>query len=620
MVALRLLGCARCFSVTSNCSKSHYQTGNSRITAPYYHCREADTKKKDSWYDLLDSVNRALASGNVTKDMILNSKAWTEQEHKSIRPNQDLPNFRIAETLIGVPGAGETHRKEADNICSGLRRSETLDKDAALSCTKVQQGLEDWEGALATLKSVRDVILSVNSKKTNTTTWRYWLDQYWKLCDRTQDGNEALELCVFLQEKFGKDQPTVGEALEKASEWMERLDDLSTDHLNILSATPPNGQHSFLTTILKRKACDPKFHHNFYVSLRTKYHLLLKAYFDAVVVAGLRDIIILSHLRYYYGLCMYHQSLSEGHSRHCMSVKDAIQVWEESLEAMRKSGNDTSKHQQLKGIFSRTSHRLATAYLQMFRRSKPGSSDTAFPALERTKRLKETSHAFFGDRSDLHDWALLQGRMYHLCKQNYEAKKCLNPCLTTAIGYLFDKSRHNDWTAYEMIARACSRLGDKENALAAWSLIICDPVRDRSWGGYRSCHGGCEWEWKMWNDLEESFSVCLDCWDVLLEENCKKKLVKGKLKKRICGKDHEFLDIPKRDSRIVQLIKDKCAIQVGGKTVKIDRWKKEICWRYGVSTQDAKEAWPRQQLDSLRITGWKLRDQYGLTKSQSSMT
>jgi hypothetical protein len=71
------------------------------------------------------------------------------------------------------------------------------------------------------------------------------------------------------------------------------------------------------------------------------------------------------------------------------------------------------------------------------------------------------------------------------------------------------------------------------------------PSTPKTWRGdiHLRFDGQCGHTWTFADDIY----VCRDCLDVQFEEGCLKKLREGTLERKICGKGHSFLHVPKWD-------------------------------------------------------------------------
>ncbi|KAL0263015.1 hypothetical protein SLS55_001990 [Diplodia seriata] len=191
---------------------------------------------------------------------------------------------------------------------------------------------------------------------------------------------------------------------------------------------------------------------------------------------------------------------------------------------------------------------------------------------------------------------LLLGRLYHLQARKEEAKKCFRDHVGTCLELLSDEDPSNDYQAYMGLGESLGRLYDDENALAAWSMIgprnrSTDDPRDRYEGMtskpsgplyYRCANGECDHIWRFANDIY----VCRDCIDCMFCEKCHTELKTGRMEWRVCGKDHEFLYVPKWDSEAAEKV-EKGHVKVGNDpAMKIADWVDKLRREYGIEVPE----------------------------------
>ncbi|OMP83608.1 hypothetical protein BK809_0004989 [Diplodia seriata] len=137
------------------------------------------------------------------------------------------------------------------------------------------------------------------------------------------------------------------------------------------------------------------------------------------------------------------------------------------------------------------------------------------------------------------------------------------------------------------------RLYDDENALAAWSLIgPNDFTRDQVAEGttpklsgplwYRCANRECDHRWTF----ADQIYVCRDCMGCMFCENCHTELKAGRMEWRVCGKDHEFLYVPKWDAEAAEKI-GKGHVKVGDESImKIEDWVDKLRREYGIEVPE----------------------------------
>ncbi|EXJ81633.1 hypothetical protein A1O1_07698 [Capronia coronata CBS 617.96] len=232
------------------------------------------------------------------------------------------------------------------------------------------------------------------------------------------------------------------------------------------------------------------------------------------------------------------------------------------------------------------------------------------------------------------DTRLLVGRYYSKVGMKKEAEDCLRSHIRIGIDLLSDDDPSNDWQGYLRLASTLMYYGDKENALAAWSLIGPNEFNKRkdvdgldkandSTGGNASgrkqeddditlkqemnkgvssdgqqepdqpsplaranktlrrikgplppygCDGGsCEHWWTYANDIY----VCMDCLDMMFAKPCYELLLKDALELRTCNPTHDFLHIPSWDEHEAEQRGPK-HVRQAGKIIPVDERIKEI--------------------------------------------
>ena len=90
------------------------------------------------------------------------------------------------------------------------------------------------------------------------------------------------------------------------------------------------------------------------------------------------------------------------------------------------------------------------------------------------------------------------------------------------------------------------------------------------------CDGYCGHTWSFADD----FYACKDCIDVQFDSGCLEKLRNGTLESKICGKDHEFLYVPKWDEDEHARIPEG-QMKVGGELVLVKDWLNSIRQQWG---------------------------------------
>lgn len=93
------------------------------------------------------------------------------------------------------------------------------------------------------------------------------------------------------------------------------------------------------------------------------------------------------------------------------------------------------------------------------------------------------------------------------------------------------------------------------------------------------CDGYCGHVWTFSDDIY----ACKDCVDIQFEPGCLEKLRNGTLERKVCGRGHEFLHVPKWDDDEHAKIPEG-QVKVGGELVAVKDWLNTIRREWGFET------------------------------------
>lgn len=93
------------------------------------------------------------------------------------------------------------------------------------------------------------------------------------------------------------------------------------------------------------------------------------------------------------------------------------------------------------------------------------------------------------------------------------------------------------------------------------------------------CDGFCGHTWTFADDMY----ACKDCIDIQFERNCLEKLRNGTLERKVCGKRHDFLYVPKWDDEEHAKIPEGM-VKVGEEVVAVKDWLNSIRRQWGFET------------------------------------
>ncbi|KAK8252234.1 hypothetical protein HDK77DRAFT_145275 [Phyllosticta capitalensis] len=158
--------------------------------------------------------------------------------------------------------------------------------------------------------------------------------------------------------------------------------------------------------------------------------------------------------------------------------------------------------------------------------------------------------------------ALHMARFHNRRGRADSAKQELKRKLLYAKDILSDDDDSNDSTGYNILAQVLTCLDRDDDARITWTIsfgysIETDPAStastqsDIDW----SCDGFCGTSWE--GRLQEDFYYCKDCLDLLFDKRCKDKVLEGSLGWNTCGKDHEFLRVPKWGEGSLRELKER---------------------------------------------------------------
>ncbi|KAK8253292.1 hypothetical protein IWZ00DRAFT_567647 [Phyllosticta capitalensis] len=249
------------------------------------------------------------------------------------------------------------------------------------------------------------------------------------------------------------------------------------------------------------------------------------------------------------------------------SHEEALRLWQRILRVPLPT-NDEDFRRFRNQQYAAGSH-LAASYFQAAlgrgRKRIPEKEIEAHFGLRR--RLTEYDVFYAEEDVFLARFRHLKNRTHH------EARHILKEKIAIGIALLSDQDIENDFIGFEMLSKVLTCLDHDEHAISAWSL------RYRSWGvgitsGIpQSCSGFCgiQWDYRLKSDIYK----CKDCFDVQFDKNCWTKVQEGALGWNQCGKDHNFIRIPKWNDAAEERFKNR-RVLVGDRDLDIDEWMKEL--------------------------------------------
>lgn len=226
---------------------------------------------------------------------------------------------------------------------------------------------------------------------------------------------------------------------------------------------------SRLIAMYHQCAWDPTYHEtiSFAAQQSNSLSVIKEAYQNAVEAAkeDVSKLAILTALRYWYGLILFHDHQSqEDHD-------EAVSLWEQNIAMVDARGSSWEVYYTR----STTAAKLASVYLQ---RAKDAGLMSPI-AQGYLKRLAYLSNGKVdGKEGEVinAETPVLLGRLYRLMGQEQEAKECMRGHVRIALDLLSDDDPSNDWQGYQKLALTLAPFNDDVHALAAWSLLA--PVED----------------------------------------------------------------------------------------------------------------------------------------------
>ncbi|XHF97469.1 hypothetical protein AWENTII_001054 [Aspergillus wentii] len=352
-----------------------------------------------------------------------------------------------------------------------------------------------------------------------------------------------------------------------------------------------------------------------------RFDLLVRIYDGAIQYATeTKAFVDLYYIRYHYANALYQRPDSE---------ERAIDIWETALkEDLPRSYLDLEA--TLPGLIVK----LAPVYLRKAR-AAGRDSEAANAYLGRILSILPSEVA---ENNMVFPAKLYLARYYHVQGDVLRAKQVARSVVKMALEILSDDDEENDYLAYWRLLLVFLPLGDEKNAFAAVAMaalanetpfddnaseeteeteaeaedeeppltkpkrILTPPkaILDGNYDGDESstdsdsnsdtpepesdyednrprssvfaiCDGECG---HCWNSASEMW-WCKDCINITFDGACYQKLKHGWLPLNVCGKDHEFLHIPKWDEVNMSKI-PKGYVPYGEKGISLEEWKREI--------------------------------------------
>ncbi|KAL2433848.1 hypothetical protein ABEF95_011185 [Exophiala dermatitidis] len=290
--------------------------------------------------------------------------------------------------------------------------------------------------------------------------------------------------------------------------------------------------------------------------------------------------------------------------------EEALELWESAFLDADDIGFAPARYMAAKA--------LSIVYYEQLRQqqktSSPPDSPETLNIVNKLLRLSGQTKAASADNlnamASTIDTRLLVGRHYSKVGLKKEARDCLRGHIKIGIDLLSDEDPSNDWQGYLRLASTLMYYGDKESALAAWSLIGPDEFTqqqedgevddERNDGGALSvtsqrlvppkgmepktpfrkpegnliykCDGGtCQHMWTYANDMH----ICMDCLDVMFASPCHELHVRNALEIKVCDPTHEFLYVPPWDEMEAKG-RGPGRVRRAGTTVPVSDWISEI--------------------------------------------
>lgn len=501
--------------------------------------------------------------------------------------NSQVQNVRVAEILLN-----NGHYENA------IARCEKYHTDWRANWC-VAQSYRDWnrrEQALEAIERNFGKLLDKEFRKEYRNKWEMMVKALWRLYSGSTKARNTTTIFRKLHEKFSDDQSTN----EIILECVYGDDDYKALRYFLSS------EYASPVTLFIQYAINPGFHDNVCAALENDLGGIIKAYLDAIT-ATKSDLYKRAHLRFYYGKAMFRNG----------KVQEAMIIWEENMNEMYGSiKQDDARNDDLFEIRNKCAINFAWGSIWLIR--KPNHSKLLVAEFTRKVELLKSRCDFALENDPVHHLTLLLGRHYALDGQSYRTRRCIRSHVERAMELLADDIDSNDWEGYWKLCQALIPVEDDDNVKAAWSLI-----EDEHLFSLMHCDGGCGCKGGEW--AKEDIYICRECEDVQLNEKCLKRLRQGEL--RVCGKDHDHIQLPKWDADASKARHKEGKVEVGSKKLEIDEWLKKIKRDYGIQTESGSEVTEqhnqrfRKAVQNFRIkfrTAAKTRPSKTMSKSSES--
>ncbi|KAJ5767057.1 uncharacterized protein N7511_004673 [Penicillium nucicola] len=184
----------------------------------------------------------------------------------------------------------------------------------------------------------------------------------------------------------------------------------------------------------------------------------------------------------------------------------------------------------------------------------------------------------------------LLARHYAIQGEKEKFKDALRTYVKDHLEILVDEDPLNDWQGYAGLSTYLMYVGEDDDCLAAWSLIVPTPDTDLNRESpedksseelrgplYIVCDGKCGTKWSFSNDIY----ACRQCDDIQLDLACLNKLRDGTLEVNGCGKDHEMIHVPAYDAAELEEIGDG-NVKVGEQIMSVEDWIQRLKENWGI--------------------------------------
>ncbi|OJD40290.1 neutral amino acid permease [Diplodia corticola] len=507
-----------------------------------------------------DNIKTSNRLTRLAETVLAIRKASLEEQHTDSEPWQTRPS-----------GEDDDYEYIAQK-CQLAKREDPNNWRATWCIAKAQMQQRHapwiWPGehpALETLEQLLEEFQKKNLRNEDRNQHDKILSSFLELCENKSLPYRAVRAFGSLFEKFPNDMDLV----KRGFDWvMAQKDRICLKKLiHILVMTPEKGGCSPMTNLLHKLAESQEFHGNLWLALYDDLGLTIKCYTDAINVTTDISVVARGNLRFYYAVALYHQQ----------KVEDATGMW----ESIKLERPQFRAHPELRQLQAQISEKLALCYVQLTRSSikKASASDGETEYIKKVRELiQKGKEGQDTSVTDIRYLTLSLCRIHKLNGQEEEAKSCIGSYVKAAADILVDETYDNDSEGYRALGEIFVALGDEKRAKDAWSMIN-DTGDGHLFELPIFCDGGCGKRWERYPDTE--MHICKDCRGVHLDKTCHEKLKSGKLRQRVCGKDHPFFTVQKWDGKARKEMTSRVA-KAGDLVTLTTSWVDEINSQYVV--------------------------------------